>query len=145
MNRQRFHSIMRASRRESTATGRTKKHTEHRRKRFLINANSGNQDVLSQIHFCFKSPALRNASRKSFSTAAKVFPAIDWRATRTRSTGRSKSCWCNRKLSRSNRRARARSTAPPIFRLVITPIRVSEPTGSGSQFAIKQPHANRCP
>ena len=89
--------------------------------------------------------ARRSVVRKSFSTSAKFFPTMELRATSTSSTGWAKSCWCCRKLSRSNRRARLRTTAPPIFRLVTTPNRGAAPPGNARQLAIRQPSASRCP
>ena len=104
-----------------------------------------------EIHrsFCYesflKSPALRKVVKKSFSTSANFFPAMELRATKINSTGCANSCWCSRKLSRSKRRARVRCTAPPIFRLVTTPNFGLAPSGSLFQLAIKQPCANRSP
>lgn len=95
--------------------------------------------------FYFNRFARCNAVRKSFSTSAKFFPAMELRATSTSSTGRAKSCWCCRKLSRSNRRARLRTTAPPIWRLVTTPNRGAAPSGKAFQLAIRHPKASRCP
>ena len=95
--------------------------------------------------FHFNRPARRSVVRKSFSTSAKFFPAIELRATSTSSTGCASSFWCCRKLSRNNRRARLRTTAPPMRRLVTTPNRGEVPSGSECQLAIRQPNARRCP
>lgn len=93
----------------------------------------------------FNRPARFSAVKKSFSTSANLFPAMELRATKINSTGCDNSFWCNRKLSRSNRRARVRSTAPPILRLVTTPSFGVAPSGNLFQFAIRQPCANRSP
>jgi len=70
---------------------------------------------------------------------------MELRATSTRSTGRAKACWWRRKDSRSNRRARLRWTAPPIFLLVTTPSRGATPIGSAFQLAMRQPSTRRSP
>jgi hypothetical protein len=57
-------------------------------------------------------------------------------------TGSITSCWCCRKTSRINRRARERTTAEPTFRLVTTPKRNSL---EGSQFRIRVPEISRRP
>ena len=90
-------------------------------------------------------PARFNAARKSFSTSANCLPAMELRATKTISTGCTKSCWCSRKLSRSSRRARLRATALPIFLLVTTPSFGAVPAGRRCQFAMRQPSASRSP
>ena len=95
--------------------------------------------------FHFNRPARRSVVRKSFSTSANFFPAIEFRATRTSSTGCANSFWCCRKLSRNKRRARLRTTAPPIRRLVTTPNRGAAPSGKECQLAIRQPSVSRCP
>ena len=93
----------------------------------------------------FSKPARRSAARKSFSTSAKPRPAIEGRATRTSSTGGDSSYWWSRKLSRSKRRARLRSTAPPMRRLVTTPSFGDAPSDSRRQLAMRQPRASRSP
>ena len=70
---------------------------------------------------------------------------MDCRATSTRSTGAVRSCWWSRKLSRMSRRARLRTTAPPIRLAVITPSREEACAGSRRQFAIRQPDTSRSP
>jgi len=70
---------------------------------------------------------------------------MELRATKTSSMGCVNSCWCSRKLSRSNRRARLRSTAPPIFLLVTIPNFGLAPADNLFQFAIRQPCASRSP
>ena len=100
-------------------------------------------ECFSSFHFN-KLPR-RSAARKSFSTAAKLLPAIELRATKTNSTGWANSCWCNRKLSRSSRRARLRTGASPIFLLVTTPSLGEAPAGSLLQLAMRQPSASRSP
>lgn len=61
------------------------------------------------------------------------------------SAGRTSPHWCRRKASRRRRRARLRCTAPPIFRLVITPSRASCSGFPGVQFRIRQPTGSLCP
>ncbi len=70
---------------------------------------------------------------------------MDARATKTSSTGDFRWPRFSRNVSRINRRARFRTTAPPIFRLVTTPSRDSLPSGKTSQLAIKQPCTSRWP
>jgi hypothetical protein len=70
---------------------------------------------------------------------------MDCRATSTKSVGSRNSCWCSRKLSRNNRRARLRTWAGPTRRLVITPRRERAPDGKVRQFATRQPLARRRP
>jgi hypothetical protein len=70
---------------------------------------------------------------------------MDARATSTISTGRARSCWCNRKVSLNNRRARLRTTDSPIFLLVITPTLLAEPGGRSAKLRIKQPDVKRWP
>lgn len=111
----------------------------------LVNSNQKNQNVLAGVHDVFKRRALSSARKKSRSTSENALPTIEFRATKTRSTGFVISCWCKRKLSRNKRRARVRLTALPIFLLVTIPTRVGEFSGSKSQFAIKHPMARRSP
>lgn len=97
-----------------------------------------------ELHF-FTRSACVIAFKKSRSTSAYFFPTIDARATSTISTGRASSCWCNRKVSLSKRRARLRTTASPIFRLVITPTLLCPAGERSATFRIKQPDAKRWP
>jgi hypothetical protein len=59
--------------------------------------------------------------------------------------GRTNSNWWRRKLSRNSRRARLRTTAPPIRAEVTTPNRDEDGEGNGRQLAIKQPTITREP
>ena len=140
----RVHRVLRTTRREPAATGRAKEENLRRRNQQAIHPHGQDQDMLEQIHQFFNRPARFKAAKKSFSTSANLLPAIELRATNTSSTG-ANSCWCSRKLSRSNRRARLRSIAPPIFLLVTTPSFEVAPSGKRFQLAIKQPSASRCP
>jgi hypothetical protein len=140
-----IHRVLRTGRRKPAAAGRPEQKNERGRKRPAINADGKNQCALGQIHVGFNKPARRSVVRKSFSTSAKLFPAIEFRATSTSSTGCANSFWCCRKLSRSNRRARLRTTAPPMRRLVTTPNCGVAPSGNGCQLAMRQPSASRCP
>ena len=97
-----------------------------------------------ELHFLVRSVSA-SALRKSRSTSANFFPTIDARATSTTSTGRTKSCWCNRNVSLSNRRARLRTTASPIFRLVITPTLLGNPAGRSAKLRIRHPQVKRWP
>ncbi len=140
-----LHCILRTTRRKPAAAGRPEQKSERGRNRPAINADRKNQTVLGQVHAGFNKPARCSIVRKSFSTPANFFPAMEFRATSTSSTGCANSFWCCRKLSRSNRRARLRTTAPPIFRLVTTPNRGAAPSGNECQLAMRQPSASRCP
>jgi hypothetical protein len=139
------HRVLRATRRETAATSGPEEENQHGRNRPAVGANAKNQCVLGRFHADFSKPARRSVVRKSFSTSAKFFPAMEFRATSTSSTGCASSSWCCRKLSRNNRRARLRTTAPPIRRLVTTPNRGVAPSGNECQLAIRQPRARRCP
>ncbi len=130
---------------EATTTERSKENSFRGRKRPAINADEENQNMLPGVHHDFDNCIWRSALRKSCSTWANDFSTIEFLATKTRSTGCAISCWCKRNDSRNNLRARLRTTALPIFRLVMTPNRVGEPAGRISQFAIKQPEESRCP
>ncbi len=90
-------------------------------------------------------PAFRNDFKKSLSTPANPCCKIEPRATSTKSTGAESSCRCNRKVSRSQRLARLRTTAPPTFLLTTTPRREAVPSGSRIQLAIRQPCTVRWP
>jgi hypothetical protein len=140
--------VGRTTRRKPAVTGRANQKDFRGRKHTAIQPDAERQYILSRIHdllsFLSK-PALRNVVKKSRSTSVNVLPAIDGRATSTSSTACSKSCWCSRKLSRINRRARFRTTAPPIRPAVITPSRELAPSGSRRQLAIRQPFTNRLP
>ncbi len=71
---------------------------------------------------------------------------MELRAISTRSTGWANSLWCNRKASRNSRRARLRTTAPPIRELVTTPsLEEDADSGSFSQLAMRHPVTNRSP
>jgi len=85
------------------------------------------------------------AAKKSLSTSASPQSTMDRRATSTNSTGWVNSARCRRNASRNNRRARLRMTAPPIFRLLTTPSRVTPPATNRRQLAIRQPCTARCP
>jgi hypothetical protein len=121
-----------------------------RRNHPAIQAHGKDQDMLGRIHSThsitrFNNRAFRSVVKRSLSTTANGFPAIEGRATSTRSTGAARSCWWTRKLSRRSRRARLRTTAPPIRRPVITPRRDGASAGSRRQFAMRQPRASRSP
>src|SRR3974390_2546738 len=81
-----------------------------------VKLQAENNGVLRRVHVPlrhFNNPAFRRLVKKSHSTSVNPLPAIEGRATRIRSSGCTSSCWCCRKLSRNNLRARLRSTAPP--------------------------------
>jgi hypothetical protein len=169
-----FNCVLRTSRRETATAGRTKEKNLRGRNRPAIRADGENQHDFWNIQqptansqhrtmagahhhgmfdvrcsmfdvFHFSSFARFSAARKSFSTSAKVSPAIEFRATKINSTGWASSCWCCRKLSRNKRRARLRCTAPPIFLLVTTPSLDFAPSGNRCQLAMRQPRARRWP
>ena len=142
--------VFRTARREAAPPQRPEQDRLRRRNHPAINAHAENQDVLSHVH-AFRSPtgfnnlAFRSVVKKSRSTWANPFPAMDGHPTSTRSTGPANSCWCRRNDSRMSRRARLRTTAPPIRPLVITPRRDAALTGNRCQFAIRQPRTSRSP
>ena len=92
-----FQRVCGAARREPAASQRPEYEGLCRRQHPLIEAHARDQDMLGGIHSVspavgFNNLALRSVVRKSLSTAAKPLPAIDWRATSTRSTGAARSC-----------------------------------------------------
>ena len=94
----------------------------------------------------FNKPCWRSALRKSRSTSEYDLRAMEFLATRTRSTGRSISCWCRRKTSRRSLLARFRTVAGPTFLLETTPKR--SPLAAflaETQLRIKDPQASRWP
>ena len=139
------HRVLRTTWGKTAAAVRPEQKNKRRRNRPAIYADGKYQNRLGRIHRGFSKPARCNVVKKSLSTSSNLFPAIEFRATSTNSTGWAKSFWCRRKLSRSNRRARLRTTAPPIFRLVTTPNRGVAPSGNACQLAMRQPSASRCP
>jgi hypothetical protein len=143
-----FQGVLRATRLEPACAARAKKERLRRGERPAIKLHRCYQDPLRWVHVLPASLsrlAFRSVANRSLSTWASLFPAIDGRATSTKSTGLPISCWWMRKASRSNRRARVRKTAPPIFFEVTTPNRDTPSAGVGCQFAIKQPCVRRCP
>jgi hypothetical protein len=133
---------------KTALAGRANKESLRWRKRPAIQPNAEQQNVLRRVHNGvgpFNKPAFCSVDKKSCSTSANPLPTMEGRATKTNSTVCSKSCWCNRKVSRNNRRARFRETAPPIFPAVITPRREFVSPGRRRQFAIRQPLASRSP
>src|SRR6516162_10204353 len=145
----RLQGIGRTARFEPALSGRPEKRIFRRGDNPAIKSYCCHQNVLSQIHGSllrtFNNPAFRSVVKKSFSTSPKLLPAIDGRATSTKSTCERKSCWCNRKHSRKSRRARLRVTAFPTFPPEITPRRESEPDGNCRQLATRQPRTTRSP
>ena len=87
---QRFDSVGRTTRLEPALPQRPEQKSFRRRQRPAIQPHCKNQNVPNWIH-SFKSPALLSAAIKSFSTSLNFFPAIEGRATSTRSTGFRKS------------------------------------------------------
>ena len=92
-----FQRVLGATRREAAAPQRPEQKGLCRRKHPLIEAHAHDQDMLGGIHAVspatgFNNLAFRIVVRKSLSTAANPLPAIDWRATSTRSTGAARSC-----------------------------------------------------
>src|ERR1035437_4612780 len=130
-----FERVFRTARREAAAPQRPEQDRLGRRNHPPIEAHAENQDVFGRIHSIqaladFNNLAFRSVVKKSRSTWANPFPAIDGRPTNTRSTGPAKSCWWRRNVSRISRRARLRTTAPPILPPVITPRRDAEFAGN---------------
>ena len=86
--------VLGTARLKAAIAERAKEENLGRRKRAAIKPHEQNQYMLSRIHrnqfaplACFNNPALRSDVKKSFSTLARVLPAMDARATRTRSIG----------------------------------------------------------
>ena len=92
-----FERVFRTARREAAAAQRPEQDRLGRRDHPAIEAHAENQDVLGCVHPAgaltgFNNLAFRNVVKKSRSTWANPFPAIDGRPTSTRSTGPAKSC-----------------------------------------------------
>ena len=146
MARNRLERVGRATGFKSAPPELAKQKQFSRRDHQPIKPDTQDQSMLGCVHIpCFNNPALRRVVKKSLSTAASGLPMIDGRAMRTRSTGAIISCWCKRKVSRSSRRARLRSTAFPRRRAVITPSRECAAVAKGCQFEIKHPVVTRSP
>src|SRR5262245_37175065 len=88
VNSDRFERILRAARLETAPATWAKQRALHRRKHPTIKPNPEHQNVLTCVHPdpYLKSLAFRRVVKKSFSTSANIFPAMEGRATRTRST-----------------------------------------------------------
>ena len=142
MTANRFSGVNRTGGMKPAAAKRARQRVQDRRQHALVNPQRAYRDTLSNVHSVFNNSARRNAVTKSPSTAAKSFSTIDCRATSTMSIGRAIRCWFNRNASRNKRRARVRTTAPPIFLLVITPTRVFS---ASTQFRTRHPTASRRP
>lgn len=145
----RLQRVHRAGRGVTAAGERTEHRAQRRRNRPAIKPDAGNQNVLNRVHsvgfVAFNNFAFRNVVKKSFSTAAYFLPAMEGRATNTRSTATDNECWFSRNASRKRRRARLRTTAPPTRREVITPSRDVPSAGRRRQLAIRQPMVSRSP
>ena len=92
-----FQRVFRAARREPAAPQRPEQERLGRGNHPAIKAHAENQDMLGRIHSIralagFNNLAFRSVVRKSRSTSANPLPAIDGRATSTRSTGPARSC-----------------------------------------------------
>jgi hypothetical protein len=92
-----------------------------------------------------RSRVCRRAERRSFSTCARLLPAIEGRATRISRRDRGRAAWWSRKDSRISRLARLRTTAQPTFRLTTTPRRGGSGSSPRAQFRTKHPRLNRRP
>ena len=161
MHPQRVYGVLRTARRETAMRQRPEQHGFRGRNHPPVKADGKDQDMLNGVHrdtsiLHLNNLAFLSAVKKSRSTAAKVLPAIEGRATRTSSTGRASSCWWSRNASRRSRRARLRTTAPPMRPDVTTPSRVAAWAGKGcpssltalprmDQFATRQPQISRSP
>ena len=145
------HRLQRVSRTtglEAALAQRTEKQRFSGRDYHAINPNCENQDVLCQIHVPlspFNNPAFLRVVKKSRSTSAKLLLTIEGRATNTKSTGRVSLAWWRRNASRKSRRARFRTTAPPMRLEVITPNRERIPGLDACQLATRHPSGSRCP
>lgn len=89
----RFKGVGRTGGLEPAPATRTAERAQQRGQRHPVNPNEQRQDVLGQIHARAPSSACpRSAARKSRSTSASALPAIDGRATSTKSIVRRNSC-----------------------------------------------------
>jgi len=85
-----FQSIRGATRRKTALAERPEQKCFRRRNHPTIYPKPEYQDVLSHIHVApilLNNPAFLRLVKKSLSTSPKSFPAIEGRATSTRSTG----------------------------------------------------------
>ena len=94
---QRRQRVFRTARREPATPQRPEKERLGRGNHPAITLHAKYQDVLSCVHWTFppagfNKPAFLSVVMKSFSTSANSFPAMDARATSTRSTGAARSC-----------------------------------------------------
>src|ERR1039457_1875388 len=97
MATQGFEGVFRTARRETAPPQRPEQEHLGRRNHPAIQSHAENQDMLGCFHSTgvltdFNNRAFRSVVKKSRSTAAKPFPAIDGPPTNTRPTGPPKSC-----------------------------------------------------
>jgi hypothetical protein len=87
VTRQGFERVLRATWRKPALPGVSEEERFCRRKDELIKPYGKHQNVLGRVHPLrhFNNPAFRNVVKKSRSTSANCLPAIDGRATKTRS------------------------------------------------------------
>ena len=71
------HGINRTGGREAAAANRSTQDREQGRQRHAINADGKQQDVGKRVHRGFNKLARLRAARKSFSTPAKFFSAME--------------------------------------------------------------------
>lgn len=111
----------------------------------LSNGQSLDCEMGSRIYFDAANPAFRRARKKSRRTTRNELVAMDFRATRTRSTGFNNEIRFSRYTSRNSLRARFLTTAFPTWRLVTTPNRPGLPGSKTRQLAIRHPHTTLWP
>ena len=84
--------VVGAGGRVTTPPRRAKKNRQRGRNRRLITADQPNQNSLRHIHGPPPMRACRRTRKKSRSTSASFLPAMEGRATSTKSTGPASSC-----------------------------------------------------
>ena len=115
----RFEKILRATR-QKTATGTgSAEPDQKRRDGELVKTHADAQENFHEV----KNPARIESVRHSSSNAANAAPAAARLSTTTIHKPRGSKGLCWRKISRTRRRMRARSTAEPVRADVITPRR----------------------
>ena len=121
-----FEKILRATRLVTATGSRSAQPKEEGRDRPLIKTDGATDDDLHALRY----PARAVSARHSSVSAAKVAPTAARRRTTTIQRPAGKRPRFTRKTSRMRRRARLRSTAVPVRRAVMTPIRA----GSGVEL-----------
>ena len=140
-----FEGVLRAGGIEPAPSRGSEEQPLGRRKGPAVKLNRKDDQPLDH-GLAFNKPCWRSALRKSRSTSEYDFLAMDFLATRTRSTGLSISCWCRRNTSLRSLRALFRTVAGPTLLLETTPKRSPLMAFlAATQLRIKVPQATRWP